>query len=740
MQKNKLKLFGTILFSVSLLIILINLIGQDSAARMPEDTVVVYAQNLQAISSNDDNARFIYDSFDDGILDSTLWNPVDYVTETGGKAILSTSGLAAESHMKAAQDNLVGMWVSAVGYQDIVLDEHVNIHLATETPAKQIVLVGIARNIYSENPFAQYNQVICQWFGSGVPGGSVALDLGEAQWGTTYEFGLEYTASGTVLVWVNGAIACAFPAAEADVAYAQGSAPFWFMADSVDSGAGGAVTAELDWAHAKMKSPPANNDRWQVQTINSDGIKVAGLDLALDSYNQPHIGYTTVNRELFYTHLKNYSWVSQTIANSAVSALAIVLDDANTPHVTYTQPGPDIIYARLNGNSWITDTVDGDAVVAPSLALDSSGNPHLAYQDVRPTHLPWARGIAYAYWTGSQWQTSIIDKSITGCEFDCDTVSLVLDSFDSPQVAYRNIEDNRIIHAKYDSNTWMTKTVDISSFAPQLVLNSTDVPHVVYTHEGPVAKFGAYDGALWQTHIIDDWTTAWPSLTFDKLDQPHVAYCDVRSVPPGRGLKYAYLNGSNWVVSQVDRVECDKVSIELDKWGYPHIAYYDITNNALKYASWQPKTTYTNIPIAGGSLNSVVDQTLYTFPTNLFSDTVVISHTNTFPGSMPAHNNLVGINHDFDVSAVFSGTTDLAQPLSGQRYTMIVSYSDVEVIDVDESTLALYYWHNNQWRKEASSVVHESSNQVRATPNHFSLWRVLGERQWSIYLPVLVKR
>ena len=46
---------------------------------------------------------------------------------------------------------------------------------------------------------------------------------------------------------------------------------------------------------------------------------------------------------------------------------------------------------------------------------------------------------------------------------------------------------------------------------------------------------------------------------------------------------------------------------------------------------------------------------------------------------------------------------------------------------IEQETLALYYWDGTQWVKEPSSVVDVNANTVKAIPNHFSTWAVLGE-------------
>jgi len=90
------------------------------------------------------------------------------------------------------------------------------------------------------------------------------------------------------------------------------------------------------------------------------------------------------------------------------------------------------------------------------------------------------------------------------------------------------------------------------------------------------------------------------------------------------------------------------------------------------------------------------------------------------------------------VTAVYSDTGQPAQLAPGQTYTITVRYTDAEKGPVIENTLALYYWNGSGWVKEPSSVVDTVANTVRATPNHFSLWAVLGETR-RIYLPLVLR-
>jgi hypothetical protein len=154
---------------------------------------------------------------------------------------------------------------------------------------------------------------------------------------------------------------------------------------------------------------------------------------------------------------------------------------------------------------------------------------------------------------------------------------------------------------------------------------------------------------------------------------------------------------------------------------------------------WFAPPASASIPTSGGSLSSPTDNTTHIFPSGAFTDTVVITHTPRFPGNAPPPGNLVGIDHVFEVTAVYSDTGRPAQLVPGQIYTITVQYTDAEKGPAVEDTLALYCWEGSQWVKEATSVVNVNANTVTATPNHFSLWAVLGEETRRAFLPIILK-
>lgn len=146
-----------------------------------------------------------------------------------------------------------------------------------------------------------------------------------------------------------------------------------------------------------------------------------------------------------------------------------------------------------------------------------------------------------------------------------------------------------------------------------------------------------------------------------------------------------------------------------------------------------------SLPIGGGSLTSDGDHTIYTFPPATFTDTVIITHTARLSSNAPSSNTLAGIDHFFDVTAVYSSTGLSAQPAASHTYTITVEYTDAEKGPVIEGTLGLYGWNGSAWSQQGiSSTVNVAANVVTARVDRFSLFGILGETH-RVYLPLTMR-
>jgi sugar lactone lactonase YvrE len=156
--------------------------------------------------------------------------------------------------------------------------------------------------------------------------------------------------------------------------------------------------------------------------------------------------------------------------------------------------------------------------------------------------------------------------------------------------------------------------------------------------------------------------------------------------------------------------------------------FYESVMNAGLYAYWAAPTTEANLTNASQTLDSsAVDGTIYRL-NGASPAPVTLLHIPVFSGNTPsAPSGLRTIGHAY---SAFARNPDNDQPVTtlsgGATYTVSIQYTDAEIAGLNENSLAFYSWNGSQWVKELSSTVNADTNTLTATPNHFSLWTVLG--------------
>jgi peptide/nickel transport system substrate-binding protein len=137
---------------------------------------------------------------------------------------------------------------------------------------------------------------------------------------------------------------------------------------------------------------------------------------------------------------------------------------------------------------------------------------------------------------------------------------------------------------------------------------------------------------------------------------------------------------------------------------------------------------------SGGGVLSNDERTTVALDPGVVSDTVTLTFTPwvVYPGG-----NLASTGHAFDLTAVYSDTGQPASLLPGTTFDLAIHYGEAElVIPMREETLTLYAWDGNAWVQEPSSAVDMVNDIVTATPDHFSVWAVLGQTN-RVYLPLI---
>jgi phosphonate transport system substrate-binding protein len=188
-----------------------------------------------------------------------------------------------------------------------------------------------------------------------------------------------------------------------------------------------------------------------------------------------------------------------------------------------------------------------------------------------------------------------------------------------------------------------------------------------------------------------------------------------------------------------------------DLYGFEGLALaddadYDIVREFVSFAGVELESCSQSTLVdeeTGGSVALTNDegrQTTLEIPSGAVDQPTQISIAPIpLPPDLPSDFNYTG--DAFELNAIISDTAQDGSHQNGvgilTTYTLTVEYDGSGLSSAQESNLALYYWQGNQWVKEASSQVDTILNTIKATPDHFSIWAVLGRDSFPVFLPLI---
>lgn len=137
-----------------------------------------------------------------------------------------------------------------------------------------------------------------------------------------------------------------------------------------------------------MYASANGTDEWSFQIIDSLSEECRSTSLALSGEGIPHISYNAEN-EVRYTYWTGSEWHIETLdacdSGSFGWGTSIALDSADQPHIAYCSvEGNYLMYASWTGSEWqyeLVDTLPGYVFRGgdPDLVLDALDRPHIAY-------------------------------------------------------------------------------------------------------------------------------------------------------------------------------------------------------------------------------------------------------------------------------------------------------------------------------------------------------------------------
>ncbi|MHA1271113.1 MAG: Ser-Thr-rich GPI-anchored membrane family protein [Candidatus Helarchaeota archaeon] len=394
------------------------------------------------------------------------------------------------------------------------------------------------------------------------------------------------------------------------------------------------------------------NGAWvfSIENLSSDfSGQYIGSMIKIDSGDNPNILYYNGTR-LVYKVWTGAQWVNYTPPRYN-KIFSFVLDSNDYPHISFID-GYQLYYEKWNGSGWEYEIVDSDIassifVGGSDIALDSSNNPYIAYEDSKYSNIKLAK------WNGTGWEIQFVDSTCIP-----KNVEIKLDSSNNPHICYLDMseylgpyynETSAIKYAKWNGTGWEISIIEYgvagSSYTfPSISLDSSDNPHVVYSHndwssdpeERDLALvYAKWNGTGWEINYLNPFLNDYEYITYeyttiviDSFDRPHICFLYDPSTG-GHKLNYLRKINNSWEMNRIDsNLEniYSKIGLDLDSNDFPYIVYIaNEDNKQLRYAKplywgninitspngeiWYEDGTY-NITWTSNSVNSV-DITLY---------------------------------------------------------------------------------------------------------------------------------
>lgn len=241
---------------------------------------------------------------------------------------------------------------------------------------------------------------------------------------------------------------------------------------------------------------------WQISVI--DTIKYRFPDwtevkssIALDTLSLPAIAYihhdTIEPQYIKYAHYNGQTWDISTVEyngliNSRDDGPILKFNKHSIPHIAFRQQVNNTdslkIYTYDSLNNWVMKwAIHLFYGSAPSLdlELDKDQYPHIAYDE--------GAGLQYSWWDGSSWHTD----TITSIGWVHVRITLALDSYDCPHIAFKRDMQAKALYCYKDTTWHMSLLCDSSdevSFCDLgLEIDKYNIIHAVYSCDSFMTGF-----------------------------------------------------------------------------------------------------------------------------------------------------------------------------------------------------------------------------------------------------------
>jgi hypothetical protein len=266
--------------------------------------------------------------------------------------------------------------------------------------------------------------------------------------------------------------------------------------------------------------------QWQLELVPQIGL-LHGLSLILDPAGHPYIGYGSVEETPFGSHLSakvawkiGDQWTIERIDNALPTEVSLGFDHAGTLHAVYFGfPEFEIRYGTRTALGWNVETVFRTANFAAasfSLAFDSAGQPHITAET--------PQSILHAVRTDAGWR---VDRQSAGIG-----TSLILDATDTPHMATHVRAPADVQYRTRANGVWTTESVDSvdagGGRGVSLALDRFGRPVLAYLDVAAgTLKLAWKDRGIWIVRTLAEGGAAeGPSLALEGGSAPRISSMD----------------------------------------------------------------------------------------------------------------------------------------------------------------------------------------------------------------------
>jgi hypothetical protein len=146
-------------------------------------------------------------------------------------------------------------------------------------------------------------------------------------------------------------------------------------------------------------------------------------------------------------------------------------------------------------------------------------------------------------------------------------------------------------------------------------------------------------------------------------------------------------------------------------------------------------TGYTAAIVSGSGLTTTIE-----IPAGDVNTTTTFLYTPILTTTSSPSAKFTFAGHAFSLEAF---QNNVQVPLTfATPITVVIEYSDADVLNIDESTLELYYWQGTGWANDGITIIDRdiTHNRLTLTLGHLSNFALFGENNFKIALPLVMRQ